>query len=94
MGATLPKDLINAERSKLITHEGIYLRKSFDLDNFRNIEQDDLWDKVTIKVHLAKLECTFNGEVEIFPINCNFLIINQNHSNKETVIAFMDQKKI
>ena len=94
MGATLPKDLINAERTKLVTIEGIFLRKSFDFENYRSIEEDEDWDKVTIRIHQARLECTHEEETEVYPINCDFLIIHQNHRNKECVIGLMAEKKI
>ena len=94
MGASLPKDLINAERTKLVTIEGIFLRKSFDFENFRRIEEDENWERVTIRIHQAKLECSHDDEIEIFPINCEFLIIDQNHRNKECVIGLMGEKKL
>ena len=94
MGGTLPKDLLNAERTKLVTNEGIFMRKAYDFENFRSFDDDDDWEKVTIRIHQARLECVHNDEIEIFSINCEFLIINQNHRNKEIIIAMMNEKKI
>ena len=94
MGGNLPKDLINAERTKLIIVNGVYLRQSFDFENFRSIEAEDEWEKVTISIFKAQLTCTHNEEVEIHPINCDFLIIHQDHRRNECVIGLMTEKKI
>lgn len=94
MGTSLPKDLKNAERTKMNPVEGHYLRKCFDFDSFRYYESDDNWDKVTIRIHQAKLECRFGDDVEIVSINNEFLLINQNSSSREIAIALMAEKKI
>lgn len=94
MGANLPKDLLNAERSKLDIFEGIYMRKAYDFDSFQNDDDDDDWEKVTLRIHQARIECHFNDEVDIANIGCEFLIIHQNHRNKEIVIGLMTEKKI
>ena len=94
MGGSLPKDLINAERTKLVTIEGIFLRQSYDFENYKSIESDDEWDKVTIRVHHAQIECRQGENIEIYPINCEFLIIHQDHRKRICVIGLMLERKL
>lgn len=94
MGNTLPKDLINAERTKLLTHEGIFNIKASPFENFSQLEEDNNWEKVKIKVHLARLDCIQNDIIKTYPIDCNFLIISQNPKKKEVVIGLMNEQII
>lgn len=94
MGTSLPKDLLNAERTKMNPVEGIYLRKRFEFESFRYFENDDNWEKVAIRIHQARLECRHNDEVEVVIIDSEFLLIHQNSSNREVAVALMAERKI
>lgn len=94
MGAKLPKDLLNAERSKLDCFEGTFNRKVYDFNTFQTKDDDDIWEKVIIKIHQAKIECHQNLNIEILNIGCDFLIFHQDHRNKELVLCLMSEKKI
>jgi hypothetical protein len=85
---------VNAERTKLIRFEGVFLRKCLPFDGFSAMNNEKDWEKAVVLIHQCRLECRVHENVESVQINPDFILISQSSSTTEVVVALMAEKKI